>query len=403
MTDRLNDCTPPTHRAIAKALGVAPSTVSLALRSDPRVQPSTAKRIQQEAEKLGYRPNPSVSMWMAHVRSTRGTLFREAIAYVHTIPKDHSFRKYVPFHLYKKGAEDRASRLGYQLREFEWHAEGMTSQRLRAILNAQGIRGVIFEYSDFEESEQYSIDFDWSGLTAISVVGRPSDLNIHNVSSNYFDGVILAYQKALELGYRRIALALHMFSDQSMDYEISGGFLCAQSLNEALPRIPIHNTQVVQGWDRKGFGDWLKKYKPEVVLSPDGEILEFLKHHGLHVPQDVGFVHLIKPVGSALSGVEHHPELIGSVAVDLLSGLLHLNESGRVQYVRRELLEPSWSEGFSIVQKPAWGKKRKRAGGLPLRVYSRRRDWQSPGQDKDALFQPKNLSSFHSKYITPDE
>ncbi len=379
----------PTHRAIALAADVAVSTVSLALRNDPRVKPATAEKIRAVARQLGYRANPSVSMWMAHVRATRLPCFQEVIAYVRTIPRDHTYRKHVPFDRYRKGVVERAKRLGYQVRDFEWHEQGMTSKRLRTILRAQGIRGLIFEYSDFEERHQYTIDFDWKGLTAISLVGRPADSPIHNVSSNYFDGTMLAHQKLLELGYSRIGMALHLFSDRSMDFELSGGFLCAQSLNPAFARIPIHNTDVVQGWDRKGFCAWLKKYRPDAVVAADTEIFDFMKGMGVRVPEDVGFVHLIKPADSDCSGIEHHPEQMGSVAVDLLSSLLHLNETGEVPFVRRELLEPTWFAGTTV---RATGKPKVTSSAkelVPLRVYSRHRDWQKPGQDHDAIFKGK--------------
>ncbi len=394
MNPRSVSAATPTHRAIAAAAGVSLSTVSLALREVHRVQAGTAAKIRATAERLGYRANPGVSMWMAHVRATRSPRFQEVLGYVHTIPRDHSFRRYMPFDLYRKGAEARAKELGYQLSDFEWHAEGMTGHRLRQILHAQGIRGLIFEYNDFEETGQYSIGFDWTGFTAVSLGGRPSNTPIHNVASNFFDGVRLAHQKLVELGFTRIGLSLHLFTDRSINYEISGGFLCAQSLNADLAaRIPIHNTDVVQGWDRRGFFSWFEKHRPQVIASPDQEVLAFMKHFGLRVPQDVGFVHLMKPAGSEGTGLDHHPEHMGSVAVDLLSSLLHTNQSGPVQLVRRELLEPTWFAGNSLCSPLTRRPVRAPKTALPLRVYSRLRDYQGPGQDHDRVLKEKYESA----------
>lgn len=377
--------TPPTHRTIAQAAGVAASTVSLALRNDGRVTADTAARIRAIAEKLGYRANPSVSMWMSHVRTSRPPRFQEVIAYLHTIPRDHSYRRYVPFDLYRKGAGERASHLGYQIRDFELHEKGMTSKRLRQILTAQGIRGLILEYADFEEFQQYSIAFDWTGLSTISLGDRPSEIPIHNVSSNHFDGAMLAYRKLIALGYSRIGLSLHMFCDRSVDFETSGGFLCAQSLHPEATRLPIHNIDVFQGWDRQGFCDWYEKHKPDAIVSPNSEIFEFIKHLGLRVPEDVGWVHLAKPQGSSFTGIEHHPEQMGAVAVDLLSNLLHLNETGQAEVIRRELIEPTWCEGATVREMKSRPARAKPSADSPLRVYSRQRDWQAPGQDHDKL------------------
>lgn len=375
----------PTHRAIARAVGAAPSTVSLALRNDRRVAEKTAVKIRAAAEKMGYRANPSVGMWMAHVRSTRHPRFQEAIAYIHTIPPEHSYRRYVPFDRYRKGAAERAKRLGYQLRDFEWHEQGMTGARLRRILEAQGIRGLIFEYSDFEERQQYTIDFNWADFAAISLGAPPSDIPIHNVSSDYFGGAMAAYEKLVALGYSRIGMSLHSFSDRSIDFEVSGGFLCAQSLHPAVARIPVHNIDVVQGWDRRGFAGWFKRYRPDVVVSPNKEIFEFMQSMGLKAPEDVGWVNLMKPAGSDVTGLDHHPEQIGSMAVDLLSSVLCLNETGQAEFIRRQLIEPTWCQGATVraVGKPAATPIRTK--DLPLRVYSRNRDWRAAGQDRDSL------------------
>ena len=48
----------PTIYDVAKAAGVAPSTVSRAFSRPGRVNAETAERIRQVAEELGYRTNP---------------------------------------------------------------------------------------------------------------------------------------------------------------------------------------------------------------------------------------------------------------------------------------------------------------------------------------------------------
>jgi LacI family transcriptional regulator len=176
-----------------------------------------------------------------------------------------------------------------------------------------------------------------------------------------------------------------------VDFEMSGGFLCARSLSPDFGCIPIHNTEVVQGWDRKGFGQWLRKYRPDAIVSPNLEIIDFIRHLGLRVPEDIGFVHLIKPAASTLTGIDHHPEHMGSVAVDLLSSILHHNETGRVEYMRRELIEPTWYPGTTVrrITASAPGRTRHRQPATLMRMYSRHRDWQKPGQDRDVIFRPK--------------
>lgn len=58
-----------TLKQIALEAGVSVMTVSRALRNQPSSASATRQRIQQIAERLGYRPNPLVSALMSYRRS----------------------------------------------------------------------------------------------------------------------------------------------------------------------------------------------------------------------------------------------------------------------------------------------------------------------------------------------
>ena len=60
------------QREIAKAAGVSPAAVSLALRNHPSIPETTRARIREVAESLGYQPNPRVAELMGHIRRNRG-------------------------------------------------------------------------------------------------------------------------------------------------------------------------------------------------------------------------------------------------------------------------------------------------------------------------------------------
>ena len=57
---------------IAQELGVASSTVSRALRGDPRISVEMRQRVETLAKNTGYRPNPLVSALMASRRRRGG-------------------------------------------------------------------------------------------------------------------------------------------------------------------------------------------------------------------------------------------------------------------------------------------------------------------------------------------
>ena len=58
-----------TMRDVARALGVDPSTVSLALRAHPKIPAETRERIRRAAEKLGYTPDPMLGALASYRRA----------------------------------------------------------------------------------------------------------------------------------------------------------------------------------------------------------------------------------------------------------------------------------------------------------------------------------------------
>ena len=60
-----------TMRDVAASLGISHSTVSRALRDDPRITAGVRKQVARAAEKLRYRRDTKVSELMAHLRTSK--------------------------------------------------------------------------------------------------------------------------------------------------------------------------------------------------------------------------------------------------------------------------------------------------------------------------------------------
>jgi LacI family transcriptional regulator len=65
----------PTHQDIATIACVSQVTVSLALRSHPRIPESTRKRIEAIARQIGYRPDPMLSSLVAYRNSVKDSSY----------------------------------------------------------------------------------------------------------------------------------------------------------------------------------------------------------------------------------------------------------------------------------------------------------------------------------------
>lgn len=149
-----------TIRDVARALGVSHTTVSMALRNDPRILPATRQKVNQAAVRLGYRSDPIVSELMAQLRASRARSNEVPLAFLTAWPTRDGWRKVMDHVDFFKGALARATELGYGLDEFWLREPGMTPQRMTSILRTRGIRGSLcFRWQNRRG------EFRWSGST----------------------------------------------------------------------------------------------------------------------------------------------------------------------------------------------------------------------------------------------
>ena len=102
-----------TLRTIAKALGVSPMTVSLALRNSRELPAATRIRIRRTAETMGYRPDPRVRAWLESRREP-GVQHGEVLAYLNSYPTERLGR--LPFgHSFPRWRESARGGTGISL------------------------------------------------------------------------------------------------------------------------------------------------------------------------------------------------------------------------------------------------------------------------------------------------
>jgi LacI family transcriptional regulator len=129
---------------IARAAGVSRSTVSRALRNDPRLKRETCERVKKIAADLGYRPNPFVATLMADLQRKRQPTASSAFAFVTAYPSREGWRRQNPSFLdYFEGARERAASQGYVLETFWLREPGMTAERFSRMLYTRNIRGLL--------------------------------------------------------------------------------------------------------------------------------------------------------------------------------------------------------------------------------------------------------------------
>lgn len=318
----------PTMQEVAREADCHASTVSLALRGDPRIPAETRARVEAAAQRLGYRVNPLVAAWVAARRAGRPVEQRVAAAYLTCHPGDFRWQADQHFRSIFEGARERGERFGFSLTEFRVSDYARDLGRLNQVLVTRNVRAVIvgptLEHHTLEglEWERFSLVTIGYGLTAPA---------LHRVTEDHHLGMKLAFEACLARGHRRIGLALVRQHNEMRRERWIGAYLYEQNRHLApADRLPIYiassATPIAEA------GGWLKKNKPDIVLADDPAAWR-----GSAVPT----------LGFALSAAHNYPGVhennrgIGERAADLLVSLVLRNERGVPERRQTVLVEPS--------------------------------------------------------------
>ncbi|MFH1499420.1 MAG: LacI family DNA-binding transcriptional regulator [Verrucomicrobiota bacterium] len=342
----------PSIRSLAKIAGVSSATVSMALRNHPKISPPVRHRIQQLAAREGYTQNPVVANLLTQLRlnktiphqSTLGMLFLGGSAEL--LKSSPTFRDWIA------GSQTRAKTLGYSLDQFLLN-DTISPSRLAKILEARRIKGLIV-FGIFEGNAiPREFDLLWTNYAA-TVIGthsvRPA---LSWVSNDQFSTAAYALEETYKLGYRRPALCLNADIDARVDNRFAGGFHIAHSKLNLTSRIPVFS---LDGEAKGRFGKWLKKHRPDVILTIHPEIKEWAESFGIRAPRDIGLVNLDNTADSSWAGMIQNNQNIGSAAVDAVVAQINRNEIGIPPFQKCILISSAWIPGKTVQKQRAAAK-----------------------------------------------
>lgn len=119
-----------TSHDVAREVGVSQSTVSRALRRDPRVDPATAARVVSAAERLGYAPNASARSLVTHRTRTVAVVLADITN---------------PFYpQLVEALHEQLGRAGYRMILFNERTDARGDGGIEMLLNSGGADGALF-------------------------------------------------------------------------------------------------------------------------------------------------------------------------------------------------------------------------------------------------------------------
>jgi LacI family transcriptional regulator len=339
----------PSIRDVAARAGVSHTTVSLALRNDPRITRTVRRRVQRFATELGYHPHAAVSELIAQLRTLKFKAETATLGFITAWPTRDGWRDSPDHGRFFSGAERHARELGYKVEPFWLREPGMTSRRMSQILRIRGIRGLILQSLPRAHGH---LSLEWRHFAAVAeglTITRP---RLHRVISSHFGDMRLVVHHLKHHDYRRLGLVLSAELDARVDRAWLGAYLLHQ--HELSPGEQVPALILASNREQAQFEEWFTRHRPEVVLFTALPVPCWVDSLGLRVPADVGLVHLDwSEECRALAGIHANAEKIGAVAVDLLVDQLHANEFGIPSHEKTVSVSGRWVPGASL--RPAHG------------------------------------------------
>jgi LacI family transcriptional regulator len=352
-----------TLEQIAKVAKVHKMTVSRALRNHQSISQATRERIQKVAHKLGYQPNPLLSIYQAHVRSGRTSEYQATIGWISDHQDPQFWQKPWNQPLFK-GAQSRAEELGYRLDLIQLDNPDRLDAdksilRHARVLRSRGIHGIVVPYSE----NLFNAQEPWPDLT-VAVIGLQHQLEpvsdplaaseenlYHTASIDYYTNMRIACERLRALGYRRIGLVISRWLDLHTDKQFRSSFLGQQLDWSVSDRLPIffdeNPTAIVSPALRK----WFDRHRPDAVICSINQAKGWLEQLGQKVPNDIGLVHLnLAADVNGWSGIEAGMSPIGAAAVDLVVQQFRLNERGIPENQHELFIAGRWVSGQTTKQ-----------------------------------------------------
>ncbi len=318
-------------------------TVSLALRGSTRIREETRERICKMAQAHGYEANPHIAHLMELIRSKREGTTGITLAYINSLPRRDLILEVPTFRAFYEGANERAAEIGYKVEEFWARSPGMNDQRLSDVICSRGIEGVLIGP---RWAGDPLVSLDWKAFASVVVGDVEFEPMLTRVSSHRFHGVITLLDELVRRSYKSVAVVIWDMFDRYHDHDTLLAIKHYKLLHPASPLriIPF----LAREWTPGTFANRFRKEKPEVVVSMNSEVLDWICDMGLRVPQDVGYANLDCPPDSKMSGIDQKSHSIGRLATDLVTMLLRTDSRGVPEVPSLTLMEGHWKVGQTL-------------------------------------------------------
>lgn len=334
-----------TQLDIAREAGVSVMTVSLALRHQPGVSAAKAQAIRELAQQRGYRPDPALSA-LVQYRGSKSKRIKAGLAFISGWETREKWLRSPVGGLAWNGAKTRAEEFGYSLEHFWIGENGRLAARTADILRSRGIRGLVLAPIHIPWRD---IKMPWAEFAAVTLERNADFPHLPHVSPNHYADMFQAWARLIELGYRRIGLAAFSWLssrnqhrwEAAQHFQQSVHFKRSAHVPDLIIPVPPRGSLPTATVD-----SWLKRHRPDVVLSPCSEFREAILASGRTIPSDVAFASLqIQLESTPVAGINQHRDQMGAACIDLIHARLLRSDLGIPESLAGTTIGGDWVDG----------------------------------------------------------
>lgn len=332
-----------SHKDIAIKAGVSQSTVSRALQGNSRIARQTREAIQAIAASMGYKPDAMMSRLAVNRWRKQNRSAAVPIAFIQEQkPNEIGIGdEYPPF----EAMRTQATALGYHLNMLYW-PDYPNGKALQRVLRSRGIVAILFGSLYYRD---YTKELDLERFICLSGARGVFQFPLESVCGDYFKMILLAWNKAVAYGYKRIGLAhiKHTMPLYDDEVRLAAVHTCQTHIHAKLARIPVlyYYTET----ESEAYLKWYEKYQPDLVIGFNSHVYRKMKNCGLRLHKDFDFMSLHRLSDEkTIAGIPNLTDSSAELMVNLLHRNILSNQYGIPRQMINHVIEPTWVDGVSM-------------------------------------------------------
>lgn len=253
-----------TMSDVAMAAHVHKSTVSLALRNQPKLCASTRERIRRIAEELGYRPDPMLDLFNLHRRTLEPPRPLGEIAFVSDQPGPAAFARSERHEAIFASAREEARRLNYTLETFFVGPTQLSPARLFQVLQARSITGILLGALS---PATRALPIDWTKFCVVGIESMQVEPRVDNISTDYCQAARLCVRQLRQRGLKQAGFVVLRDLGPEIEGQLRAGYLVESRMPEPGRAVPFFRLPDEKNRDAEELRRWMIAEKLDAAVA----------------------------------------------------------------------------------------------------------------------------------------